>query len=172
MNSSCSPMKIYSALSLHLGVVFGEASGTGLFVEGWEVVSCLAHYRDEFVEADTVGAVGERAVDIGIQGSGGSVGVALDARDLNKSADRVAGHAEMMLQTHFGSIFYLRRGPSKQLIGSSSRHRTCHTDLTLTANFRSGDGSILFHYISDESGSGQGSEDSIFRELTAFPYMI
>ena len=59
----------------------------------------------------------DRGVKVGIQGACGGVGITFDARDLYQSANWVAGHTQMMLQSHFGGIFYLCRTASKQLVG-------------------------------------------------------
>ena len=50
-------------------------------------------------------AVGEGGIDVGIEGACGGVGVSFDAGNLNESADGVAGHAEVVFQSHFCCIF-------------------------------------------------------------------
>lgn len=73
----------------------------------------LSHYFNYTVERYGMMAIREGSVEVCIQSSGGSKGISLDARNLNQSANRVAGHSEMMLQSHFGSIFYLSRTASE-----------------------------------------------------------
>ena len=92
-----------------------------------------------------------RSIYVSVQSPGRRISIPLDARNLNQSADRVAGHAEVMLKAHLGSVFNLSRSAAHKLVCSSSRHRTGNTDLPLAANFRAGDGSIGLHHITDKS---------------------
>ena len=69
--------------------------------------------------------------------AGSGYGVALDARNLDESAYRVACEAQMVFQTHFCCIFDLRRASSHELRYSCCRHRTCDSDFSLTSNFSS-----------------------------------
>ena len=73
----------------------------------------------------------EGGVEIGIQGTGGSKGVALDAWNLNQTAHRVAGHTQVMLQSHLGSILHLCRTSTEKLTRRSRSHRTSHAYLAL-----------------------------------------
>lgn len=73
----------------------------------------LSHHFNYTVERYGMMAIREGSVEVSIQCSGGSKGISLDARNLNQSANWVAGHSEMMLQSHFGSIFYLSRTASE-----------------------------------------------------------
>ena len=63
-------------------------------IKRWQVVSGLFHDLDDLIERHTVVTIGERGVDIGVEGAAGSESVTLDTWYLHKSADRVAGHAE------------------------------------------------------------------------------
>ena len=51
-------------------------------------------------------------------------GIALDARNLYQSANRVAGHTQMMLQSHFGSILYLGRTTTEKLAAEAIAQAT------------------------------------------------
>lgn len=63
-------------------------------------------------------SVGKGRIDVGIEGAGGRIRVAFDTRNLYQSAYWVAGHAQVMFQSHFCCIFNLCRAAAKQLAGS------------------------------------------------------
>src|SRR3712207_9435734 len=77
--------------------------------------------------------VRERGVKLRIERPTSRKSIALDTRYLYQTADRVAGHAQMVLQPHLGGILYLRRTTSEKLTRSRAGHSTSHTDLTLAA---------------------------------------
>lgn len=128
----------------HLVVVFGKASGTGFFVKGWEVMAGFFHDSYEFVERYAVDSVGQGGIDIGVEGAGCGIGVALDAWNLHQTAHRVASHAEMMFQPHFSGIFNLGRAAAEELQGCRGCHGAGHTYFSLTADLGAGDAGILF----------------------------
>lgn len=70
-----------------------QATLAGFLVEARQIVACLFHHSHQTVEAHTVSAVGESGVDISIKGTGSRISVALNARNLHKTAHRVARHA-------------------------------------------------------------------------------
>ena len=74
---------------------------------------------------------------IRIERPSGRKRITLDTRNLNKTTNRIASQAQMMLQSHLGGILNLGRRSSKQLARRSGRHRTSDTDLTLTTDLRS-----------------------------------
>ena len=84
-----------------------QASLACFLIKRWQVVSGLFHDLYDLVERHTVVTIGERGVDIGVEGTAGSESVTLDTWYLHESADRVACHTEMMLQSHLRRIFYL-----------------------------------------------------------------
>ena len=88
-------------------IFFSNASLCSLFVERGYVMPRLLHDAYHLVVADAVDSVGEGCIEVGIEGSAGCKGVALDARYLHETANRVAGHAQMVLKSHFSSIFNL-----------------------------------------------------------------
>ena len=55
--------------------------------------------------------------------------IALDAGNLHETAYGVACHAEVVFESHFGSIFNLRRTASEELVGSGGRHSAGYTHL-------------------------------------------
>ena len=79
--------------------------------------------------------------------------VAFDAGHLNQANSRVAGHAQMMFQRDFGSVFNLFVGAAKRSTQARRRHgcRTAH--LTLTADFGSGNAGVVLDQPAD-CGSG------------------
>ena len=109
-----------------------QASLACFLIKRWQVVSGLFHDLDDLVERHTVVTIGERGVDIGVEGTAGSESVTLDTWYLHESADRVACHTEMMLQSHLRRIFYLRGASAEQLARRGRCHGACHADLSLT----------------------------------------
>ena len=81
-------------------------------------------------------AIGEGGVKVGIQGACGGIGIPFYTRNLHQSAYRVAGHSQMMFQTHFRSIFYLCGAAAKKLVGGCRSHCTGYADFSLAAYFR------------------------------------
>src|SRR3712207_7476954 len=65
----------------------------------------LFHNLNYLVERNTMHPVGESRIEICVQSTGGSISITLNTRYLNQSAYRITSHSEMMLQSHFRSIF-------------------------------------------------------------------
>ena len=61
-----------------------KASFACLLVERGEVVTCLLHHINDFVEGDTVDTVGEGGEDITVESTGGGKGIALYTRNRSK----------------------------------------------------------------------------------------
>ena len=101
-------------------------------------------------------AVAERGVELGVEGTAGRKGVALDARNLDEAADGVAGHAEVVLQAHLRRILYLRRRAAKELAGGCRGHGAGHTDLALASHLRAGDRGVVLDDVAEDAGRGQG----------------
>ncbi len=83
--------------------------------------------------------------------------VALDARHLHQAADRVAGQAEVVFQSDFGSVLYLRRGRPQHFGEAGSSHGTGRTDLALAANFCTGNRRVLLA----QDAHGGGAEEEV-----------
>ena len=66
-----------------------QAAFGGFFIDRREVVAGLLHYLDDSVEGNGVATVGKRRIEVGVEGAGGGVGVALDAGNLNEATHRV-----------------------------------------------------------------------------------
>ena len=98
---------------IFLAKSLGETALTGLLVERRKIMTRLTHHLHHFIKRHTVMTVGERGIQVGIQGTGCSKGITLDTRYLNQSAYRVAGHTQVMFQTHLGSILHLGRTSTK-----------------------------------------------------------
>ena len=94
----------------------------------------FVHHIYHTVERNTVVAIGKGGIDVGIQSTGSSVSITLDARNLHQATNRVASHAQVMLQSHFSCIFNLIRTASKELASISCCHSTGYTHLTLTTH--------------------------------------
>ena len=89
-----------------------------------------------------------------------------------KSANRVAGHSEMMLQSHFGSIFYLSRTASEKLTGCSRSHGAGNTYLALATYISTTDRSILLYDVAHQSGCSQGSQDALFTHIMRSKHVV
>ena len=124
----------------------------------------LFHDTDDTVETDAVLAVGEGGVEVGIEGSGGSEGVALDAGNLHESADGVAGHAEVVLESHLCGVLDLCHRASEELAGGSRGHGTGHADFALAAYVGTADAGVVLDEVADEASGGESVKDTFFRE--------
>lgn len=127
-------------------------------IEGGEVAACLAHHGDNLIVGDAVGTLGEGGVDVGIEGAAGGVGVAFDTGDLDETADRVAGHTEVVLKTHLGSVFGSFETTAEAVVGSSGGHRAGYSDFGLASGFCTGDGGEGFGDVTDKTCGGKGVE--------------
>ncbi len=78
--------------------------------------------------------------------------VPLDAGHLHQAADRIAGHAEMMLERDLRRIFDLRVGGTERRGKSGRRHRRSRSDLALAADLRTRDGGVVLDDAADRSG--------------------
>ena len=125
----------------------------------------LLHYLYHAVEAHTVLAVRESRVEVGIERTGGGKGVALYTGYLYQSAYRVAGHAEVMLQSHLSCILYLGGAAAEELTSRSAGHGAGHAHLALTAHVGTRDGGILLDQVAYETRRGQGVQDAAVGEL-------
>ena len=67
----------------------------------------------------------------------------------------------MVLKPHFCGIFYLGRASSHKLVGGCRSHRTGNSHLSLTSYLSPGNGCVLFHYISDQSGGGKRADNPL-----------
>ena len=151
---------------VHWMIVFGKSAFAGFLVERRQVVSGLLHHFYYTVERHAVMAVGEGGISVGIQGTGGCVGVALDAGNLHQPAYRVARHAQVMLQSHFGSVFNLCGASAEELAGSRRSHRARYAHFCLASRFGARNGGVVLHDVSYQSCGGKCTEDARVAELT------
>ena len=128
-------------------------------------MSGLFHHFYAFIKGYAVQAVGEGALDIGIQGACGGVGVAFNARNLYETADGVARHAEMVFQSHFGRVLNDAERAAEKVAGRAGRHGAGYSDFGLTPAFGSADTGAGFHRVPDEAGCGQGMEHALLGEF-------
>ena len=92
----------------------------------------------------------------GVDGAHGGHGVALDAGNLHKAPDGIAGQAEMVLQRHLRRVFDLIDAHLEQLRQRGGGHGAGGADLGLTAALRAGDGRVgLDQMLPMSSGHGQ-----------------
>ena len=72
----------------------------------------------------------------------GAEGVAFDAGYLHEAADRVAGHAEMVLHGDLGGVLDLGVAAAQGGREAGGGHGGGAADLALAADFRAGDGGV------------------------------
>lgn len=132
----------------------------------------LFHNLHNAVKRHSMLAVGKCRIKVGIKCAGGSIGVALNAGYLHKAAHGVASHAEVMLKSHFGCIFHLRRASAKKLVCCTGSHGASYTHFALTSYFGTCYGGVLFHDIAYQSGGGECPKYSGLGKIAAFLEMI
>ena len=133
-----------------------------------EILSRFVHCLYNGVEGDHSRSREEVGEGEGIDGSHCRHRISLDAGDLHKSADGVAGKTEMVLKGELSRIFDLVDAHFKELGESRRRHSAGCTHLCLTAAFRARDGSVLLDEISDKSARGESSYDLLVGEALLF----
>src|SRR3954452_13654177 len=92
------PLRGWLRLSA-LDCVQRKAALRRLLVFGLHIRARRPHGCDDLVERDAVRSIPTQCERSGGDRLVGAEGVALDARDLDEAADRVAGHAEMVLHS-------------------------------------------------------------------------
>lgn len=97
-------------------------------------------------------SVGKRGVNVGVEGTGRSDGVALDAGNLHQPAYGVAREAQMVFETHLCGIFDLRRGAAEELAGRRGSHGARYADLSLTADLGARDRGVGLGDVAEQSG--------------------
>ena len=132
----------------------------------------LLHNLYHAVEAHAVLAVGERRVEVGVERAGCGKGVALDTGYLNQSAYRVAGHTQVVFQSHLCRILYLCRAATEKLAGCGTGHSAGYAHLALATHVGAGDGGVLLDHVADDSSRGKSVQDAGVAELVAFGKMV
>src|SRR5580698_4889169 len=123
--------------------VEGESGERGLLVAGLHIEAGEVHGANDLIERDLMffrllhGNAG------GVDGLDGAHGVAFDAGDLNKAADGIAGHAEVVLHGDLGGMFDLSGSSAERGGETTCGHRAGDADFALAAYFRAADGSVL-----------------------------
>lgn len=156
----------------HWSIVFCQSSLRRFLVKRGKIVAGATHHFHHFVERNAMRSVGQTGIEIGVKRTSSRVSITFNAGNLNESANRVASHSEVVLKTHFRCIFYLRRTSSEELNGSSCTHSTSHTHFALASHFRTGNGGVLLHDISDETGRCESPQNTCFGEMLALPEVV
>ena len=81
--------------------------------------------------------------------------VALDAGHLHQPADRVAGHAEMVLERDLGGVLDLRVGGAERGGEPRRGHGGSRADLALAADLGAGDRGVVLDDAADRRGDEQ-----------------
>src|SRR3954452_248807 len=150
-----------TAVSSAFDDVDSEAATRCLLVLVLHVRPGLAHGLDRLVERDEL-------VPVTVQGHPGrgdgfdrTDGVAFDARDLHKSADRIAGQPEVVLDADLCGVLDLVRCATEDLRQAGRGHRARRSDLALTAHLGARDRGVLLEQDSDRRGSEQEPHDTV-----------
>ena len=99
----------------------------------------LAHGLDAGVEADEVPAVAAQRERGGGDRLDRAEAVALDAGGLHQAGDRVAGHAEVVLERDLGGVLDLRGRAAEHGGEAGGGHGGGRADLALAADLGAGD---------------------------------
>ena len=98
--------------------------------------------------------------------------IPLDARDLDESADRVAGQPEMVLHADLGGVLDLLGSASDHLGQRTGSHRAGAADLALAADLGPGDGRGLLVDGADRRGHQQEADDGVVVDAGHEPYGV
>ena len=90
-----------------LDEIHREPAQARLLIFGLHVGARLAHGGDDAVQRHAMAAVAVQRERCRGDRLDRAEGVALDARDLDQPADRIAGHAEVMLHRDLGGVLDL-----------------------------------------------------------------
>ena len=93
--------------------------------------------------------------------------VAVLARILDQSADRVADQTEHVHQHGGGRVKTLLRLTAHQLDSRAGRHCGCDADLSLTAADRACNGCVAHGKVADRTGVEQGIHDALVGDAVA-----
>ena len=94
--------------------------------------------------------VRQRCVDVRIQRPGRRDGIALDTRNLNQPADRIAGQTQVVFQTHLRRVFDLRRRPAEELARRGGRHGARHADLALAPHLGPRNRGVRLRHVAEK----------------------
>src|SRR5690606_26845952 len=141
--------------------VDGEAAARGFLVLVAHVPAGVAHGLDDLVQRHLVLAVAAHGHAGGIDGLDRAHRVALDAGDLHRAADRVAGQAEVVLPADFGGVLDLAGAAAEGGHQAAGGHRAGHADLALATDLGAGDRGVLLVEDADGGGGEQEVEDAL-----------
>lgn len=101
--------------------------------------SCLFHSGYTTVERHEMFTFIKKSKACGSEGLDRPETVSFDTGHLDKACNRVTGHSEMMLQSHFRGVLDLCRCTAMDCTEACRSHGRCGTDFALTAYFGAGD---------------------------------
>ena len=81
----------------------------------------LYHHGNDLVKGYAMAAIGGAGVTSAGESLGGGKDIAFDAGNLHHAIDRITGQTQVMLQSHFRSIFHLAWGAPQDLCCRSCR---------------------------------------------------
>src|SRR5208282_5304487 len=90
---------------------------------------------------------------------------ALDARNLHQPGDRIATHAQVMLDADLGGVLDLRVAATERGGESAGGHRTGYADLPLATDLGSGQGGVPLAQPANRGRGEQKRDDAV---LVAF----
>src|SRR5690606_28049180 len=123
--------------------VYRQSAAAGFLVLVLHVVAGLAHGLDDLVEGDLVGPVAAHRHAAGVDRLDRAHGVALDAGDLHRPGDRVAGRAEVARHAGLGGVRERARGAANGRGQPCGGRRAGDGDVALAADRGAGEGGVL-----------------------------
>ena len=127
----------------------------GFAIGSVEIEAGFFHGFDDLVKGDFAGVPQKACKADGVDGAHRGNGVALDAGDLNETADGVAGQSQMMLAGDLGSVLDLVNVQGEQLTKSRGSHCAGGANLSLAAALRTRDGRVGLDQIANDARRDQ-----------------
>ena len=146
------------------GVDLGQAAFAGFAEAVAQVDAGLVHGPADHVVADVTGTGEEVAHVAGVHGPQGGHGIALDAGDLDETADGVAGQTQMVLHGDLCRVLHLIQVLTVELRQGGGGHGAGGADLGLTAALGAGDGGVALGQAADDARGGEAPDDLLVGE--------
>src|SRR5437588_73156 len=98
----------------------------------------------------------------GVDGLHGAHGIALDARNLHQAGDRIAAHAQMMLDADLSGILDLRVAAAERGGKSRRGHRTGDANLALATDLGARQGRVALAQAANRGRSQEEADNALF----------
>lgn len=107
-----------------------------------------------------------------IQSTRRGMGISLDAGNLDKPGDRIAGKPKMVFKAHFSRILDLPESSSEQLSCRGSSHGASGSYLPLTPHQAAADRTVGFDDIAEQPGNRQSAYNIIRAEAVVLGKIV